>query len=85
MSPAEKIREAEREIAVLQPEAAQVVALAEAQNRALTGEEDSYVLGLLAHVRALEETVEYLTRHRWDRTDNSMKARSAPLTATTDV
>jgi capsule polysaccharide export protein KpsE/RkpR len=47
----------ERERAALFEEATQIVRATEAQARTLTSEEDTRVLGLMAHVRSLEEQI----------------------------
>lgn len=59
-----QISEKEKERVALQEEAARIVRLASAEGRALTADEDSHVLSLVARMRAIEEEIQHLIRHR---------------------
>ena len=59
-----EIGDKEKQRAALLEEAARIVAWASAQGRALTADEDSRVLKLMSQVRALEEEIHRLARHR---------------------
>ena len=58
------IDDKEKQRAALLEEAASIVAAASAQGRVLNPEEDSQVLKLMSQVRALEEEIHCLARHR---------------------
>jgi hypothetical protein len=59
-----QISEKEKQRTALQEEATRIVATASAQGRQLTADEDEHVLALMGRVRALEEEIHHLVKHR---------------------
>jgi hypothetical protein len=52
-----------RELTDLRGKAARIVAMASAQGRQLTPDEDAHVLALMGRVRALEAEIHHLVKH----------------------
>jgi len=58
------LRKKEAQAAALRDEASRLVAVASAQGRGLTAEEDARVLDIMSRVRSLEDEIHRLTKHR---------------------
>jgi hypothetical protein len=59
-----QIGDKEKQRADLHEEVARIVAAASAQGRQLTTDEDAHVLALMGRVRALDEEIHRLVKHR---------------------